>query len=199
MDFSAEIRGHTLEYFDSEHIYLVDGVIVPSITQILKIKFGGKYQGIDKEVLKRASDAGTAVHEAIEFFCKTGLDNGLPEVRNFNFLSKAYKFKVLENEVPIILFKDDEPISAGRLDLVLEMNGEKGGADIKRTSSLDKEYLFYQLNLYRIGYQQCYEEEWQFLRGIHLKDDIRKFVNIPIHEEMAWSLVEQYLEENNGI
>ena len=76
MDFSAEIRGHTLEYFDSEHIYLVDGVIVPSITQILKIKFGGKYQGIDKEVLKRASDAGTAVHEAIEFFCKTGLDNG---------------------------------------------------------------------------------------------------------------------------
>ena len=178
---------------------MVDGVIVPSITQILKIKFGGKYQGIDKEVLKRASDAGTAVHEAIEMFCKTGLDNGLPEVRNFNFLSKAYGFKVLENEVPIILFKDDEPISAGRLDLVLEMKGQKGGADIKRTSSLDKEYLFYQLNLYRIGYQQCYEKEWQFLRGIHLKDDIRKFVNIPIHEEMAWSLVEQYLEENNGI
>lgn len=198
MDFTAEIKGHTLEYFDDEHMYLVDGLIVPSITQMLKIKFGGRYASIDKDVLKRASDAGTAVHEAIETFCKTGLDNGLPEVRNFNFLRGAYGFKVRENETPVILFKDDEPISAGRLDLVLEMDGEIGGADIKRTSNLDKEYLFYQLNLYRIGYQQCYGEEWQFLRGIHLKDDIRKFVKIPINADMAWQLVEEYLEANNG-
>ena len=104
----------------------------------------------------------------------------------------------MQNEVPVILFKDGKPTSAGRLDLVLRMNGEIGGADIKRTSTLNKEYLFYQLNLYRIGYQQCYGEEWQFLRGIHLKDDIRKFVKIPINADMAWQLVEEYLEATNG-
>ncbi len=198
MDFTAEIKGHTLEYFDDEHMYLVDGLIVPSITQMLKIKFGGRYASIDKDVLKRASDAGTAVHEAIEKFCVYGTESNLKEVRNFNFLKKKYGFEVIDNEVPVILFKDDEPISAGRLDLVLHMDGEIGGADIKRTSNLDKEYLFYQLNLYRIGYQQCYGEEWQFLRGIHLKDDIRKFVKIPINAELAWQLVEEYLEANNG-
>ena len=41
MDITKEIAGHTLEYIDDSHTYLVDGVIVPSITQILKLKFGG--------------------------------------------------------------------------------------------------------------------------------------------------------------
>lgn len=214
-DITKEINGHTLEYFDDGHIYLVDGVIVPSITQILKIRFGRKYDGVDRETLKRASEAGTAVHEAIERFCKDGEVSDLPELKNFRFLQKQYKFEVLENETPVILFLNDEPISAGRLDMVLKMqmtadqidkNGIKngksawdaiGGADIKRTSTLDKEYLAYQLNLYRIAYRQSYGVEWEFLRGIHLREDVRKFVNIPINENIAWQLVHEYMEANN--
>ena len=57
-----EIKGHTLEYIDEIHQYLVDGVCVPSITQILKVKFGNKYVGISKEVLDNAAKKGTAVH-----------------------------------------------------------------------------------------------------------------------------------------
>lgn len=190
-----DINGHILEYIDETHTYLVDGVIVPSITQILKIKFGKKYEGIDKDILKRAADKGTAVHEAIERYCKTGEETDLKEVRNFKFLQKRYKFKVLENEIPIILFKNDEPIAAGRLDLTLEMDAKVGGGDIKRTSILDKEYLAYQLNLYRIGYRQCYGIEWEFLKGLHLREDVRKFVDLPINENMAWKLVNEYLEQ----
>lgn len=200
-DFTKEINGRTLEYIDSGHIYLVDGVIVPSITQILKYKFSGKYDGIDKATLKRAADMGTAVHEAIERFCKDGIESELPELRNFKFLQKQYDFRVMENEVPVILFSDDEPVAAGRLDLVLQMpvsdneNCKIGGADIKRTSNLDKDYLAYQLNLYRIAYRQCYGIVWEFLRGIHLKDDIRKFVTIPINESMAWELINDFRKE----
>ena len=197
MDFSKEINGHTLEYFDDGHIYLVDGVIVPSITEILKIQFGNKYNSVSKETLQRASEAGTQVHEAIQRLCETGEQSDLPEVRNFLFLKKKYGFEVLENETPVILFQDDEPISAGRLDLVLKLEGSLCGADIKRVSTLDKDYLFYQLNLYRIAYRQCYGAEWEYLRGIHLKDNIRKFVNIPINESMAWALVHKYMEVNN--
>lgn len=189
-----EINNHYLEYIDETHTYLVDGVVVPSITQILKIKFGNKYNGVSKEVLNRAAEKGTAVHEAIEKLCKTGEAEDLKEVKNFMFLQKQYKFNVLENEVPIILFRNDIPIAAGRLDLVLKMDGQIGGGDIKRTSTLDKEYLAYQLNLYRIGYRQCYGVEWEFLRGVHLREDVRKFVTIPINENMAWKLVNDYLE-----
>lgn len=193
-DFTKEIQGHTLEYFDDGHVYLVDGVIVPSITQILKHKFGRKYDGVDRATLKRASDAGTAVHEAIERFCRDGEVTDLSELKNFRFLQKQYKFEVIENETPVILFLNDEPVSAGRLDMVLKMGDQVGGADIKRTSTLDKEYLAYQLNLYRIAYRQSYGIEWEFLRGIHLREDVRKFVQIPVNEDIAWQLVHEYME-----
>ena len=191
---SWEIAGHVLEYFDDTHEYLVDGVLVPSITQILKIKFGNKYDGVSQKVLNRAAEKGTEVHEAIERYCKTGENSDLKEVRNFKFLQKQYKFEVLDNEVPIILFLNDEPVAAGRLDLVLKLDNKIGGGDIKRTATLDKEYLAYQLNLYRIGYRQCYGVEWEFLKGIHLRDDTRKFLNIPINEKMALELVENFIQ-----
>ena len=193
-DFVTEIQGHTLEYFDDEHIYLVDGVIVPSVTQLLKKRFGKKYDGVNKSTLQRASNAGTAVHEAIERYCKYGEIADLPELRNFRFLQKKYKFEVIENETPVILFLKDEPVSAGRLDMVVKMDDMIGGADIKRTSALDKEYLAYQLNLYRIAYRQSYGIEWEFLRGIHLREDVRKFVQIPVNEDIAWQLVHEYME-----
>ena len=189
-----KINGDTLEYYDDIHQYLLNGKCVPSITQILKVKFGNKYRNVNNSVLTRAAAKGTEVHEAIQRYCEEGTESDLKEVRNFKFLQKAYNFKVLKNEVPVILKRNHVPIAAGRLDLVLEINGKIGGADIKRTSTLDKEYLAYQLNLYRIAYFQCYGVEWQFLRGVHLREDVRKFVNIPINEQMAWELVDEYFK-----
>lgn len=195
MDFVTTINGYTLEYIDDEHIYLINGVIVPSITQILKSKFGNKYNNVRRDVLERARVNGTQTHDAIEKYCKEGIECDLKELHNFKFLMNKYKFTVKGNEIPVILFNDGKPISAGRLDLVLELDGKIGGADIKRTATLDKEYLAYQLNLYRIAYRQCYGVEWEFLRGLHLRDDKRKFVEIPINEDKALELVNNYLME----
>lgn len=191
-----EIQGHTLEYFDDDHVYLVDGICVPSITQILKHRFGGMYSHVDSETLKRASEAGTKVHDAIEHFVRTGEIMNFPEVRNFMFLQKQYGFAVCGCEMPLILWMDDEPVSAGRCDLILRMDGKIGGADIKRTSSLNKEYLSYQLNLYRTAFKQSYGLEWEFLRGIHLRGDVRKFVDIPINEDIALQLVQEWRESH---
>ena len=195
--YTIELNGSTVEFVDGLHLYVVDGKILPSITQILGVKFGRKYDGVDRAVLQRAADAGTAVHEAIEAYCRDGELRDLPEVRNFRFLQRAYKFEVLENEVPVVLFRDDEPIACGRLDMVLKMDGKIGGADIKRVSVLDKEYLAYQLNLYRIAYRQCYGMEWEFLRAIHLREEVRKFVEIPIKEAMAWGIVDEFERSKN--
>ena len=187
-----EIKGHTVEYIDEIHTYLVDGVIKPSITQILKLKFGGKYTNVSQEVLQRASELGTATHKAIEDYCKLGIETDCKELRNFKFLQKQFGFNVLDNEVPIILFYNNEPVACGRLDLVL-IDKVLCLGDIKRTSVLDKEYLAYQLNLYRIGFQQCYDTEIEGLKGLHLREDVRKYVDIPINEEMALDLLKEYL------
>ena len=188
------IAGHTLEYYDEDHVYICDGVVVPSITQILKVKFGNKYNRVSGAVLSRAAEKGTAVHSAIEEYCKRGTESELPELRGFKFLMKNYKFTVIDNEVPVILLRDNVPIAAGRLDLVLQMGDKIGGADIKRTSTFDKEYTAMQLNLYRIAYRQCYGIEWQFLKGVHLRENVRKFVDLPINEKLALDVVKKYFE-----
>ena len=192
-----DIRGSCLEFFNDTHTYLLDGIILPSVTQIIKLKFGHKYDAVPSYVLKRASEKGTAVHSAIERYCKFGEDSGLPELHNFKFLRDHYRFKVEGNEIPIVLFKDDVPVCAGRLDLVLEQAGKTGLADIKRTYNLDKQYLAYQLNLYRLAYQQCYDTEISFLKGVHLREEKRQYVDIPINEKIAWELIDKFLERGN--
>ncbi len=194
-DYTVEIKGHTLEYFDDGHLYLVDGCIVPSITQLLKQKFPDMYKGVPEGMLNRASEEGTRLHDAIEKLCTEGESEDMKEVENFLFLKKKYNFEVLENEVPVILFDGDKPIAAGRLDLVLEMDGKLVGADIKRTAKLNKEYVGLQLNLYRIAYRQCYGKEWKELRAVHLREDTRKFVKIPINEEYAREVIKDVLHE----
>ncbi len=195
---SWEIAGGLLEYIDDTHTYIYDGVILPSITQILKSKFGNKYSGVDEKVLQKAAQKGTKVHQAIEDYEKRNIEtDSCPELRNYKFLKKQFGFNCIDNEVPIVLFHNEEPIAAGRVDLIIENNGEVGIADIKRTSVFDKEYVAYQTNLYRIGYQQSYGTEVTFLRGIHLRDKIRKYIELPIKEEMMLDFIEKYLMEEN--
>lgn len=192
-DWSVELKGHCLEFLDSTHTYVCDGVIIPSVTSILQQRFGGRYSGISKRVLDNAASKGTAVHEAIEAYCG-GTFVDIPEVKNFRFLQRMFSFNVMENEKPVLLFKDGRVVAAGRYDLQLMMDGKIGGADIKRTSALDREYVAYQLNLYRIAARQTYDVEWEFLRAIHLRDETRRFVELPINEAAAMDLVDEYLK-----
>jgi len=193
---SWEIAGGLLEYIDETHTYIFDGVILPSITQMLKFKFGNKYNSVDEKVLKKAAEKGTAVHQAIEDYEKRSIDDAsCVELRNYKFLKKQFDFKCLDNEVPIVLFHNNKPIAAGRVDLIIEDKGKVGIADIKRTSVFDKEYVAYQTNLYRIGYQQSYGVEISFLRGIHLRDKVRKYIELPIKEDMMLEFIERYLME----
>ena len=189
-----EINGGVLEYIDETHTYLYDGIVLPSITQLLKCKFGGKYDGIPKATLDRAAELGTAVHKAIEDFEREGIETDLPELRNWKFLKKAHSFDCLDNEVPVVLFKDGEAVACGRLDLVLVESGCIGLGDIKRTSTLDKKYLTYQLNCYRVAYMQCYCAEIAFLRGVHLRNDVRKYIDIPINESLVYEVINDYLK-----
>lgn len=192
------IKGYDIEFLEDEHIYLVDGVIIPSITQVLKTKFGGKYEGVNKSVLKRASELGTLVHKEIEEYEKYKINGNTQELRNYKVLKKLYRFNCIDNEVPLILFKDGKPFACGTTDLVLSEGGKVGLGDIKRTSALDKEYLAYQLNLYRIAYMQSYEKDIEFLRALHLRGDTRKYIEIPINEEIAWDIIELYERSING-
>lgn len=197
MDFAIALKGHELTYDDELHAYYVDGIIVPSITQLLKLKFGKKYEGVSTGVMRRAAERGTEMHTKVELFCRFGLDDGSEEVRNFKFLMKQYGMTVKANEIPVILFDKGSPFAAGRLDLVLEKDDNLGLGDLKRTATLDKEYLAYQLNIYRRAYQQCYDSSIEFLCGIHLREDKRKLVALPIQEKLVDEMINNWKEKTN--
>lgn len=188
------IKGGTLEYFDDTHTYLYDGLILPSVTQILGVKYRNDYASVPPAVLNNAAQRGTAVHKAIENFNVSDYDDGSEAVRNFKFLQKQYGFEVLDSELPLVIFKDDIPIACGRLDMTMLIDGQTGIADIKTVSALNKEKIAYQLNLYRIGLMQSYGVDAKFLKIIHIRDGIRKFIDSPINEGMTWKLVNEYLE-----
>ena len=188
------IKGGTLEYFDDTHTYLYDGLILPSVTQILGVKYRNDYASVPPAVLNNAAQRGTEVHKAIENYNNSEYDDGSEAVRNFKFLQKQYGFEVLDSELPIVIFKDDFPIACGRLDMTMLIDGQIGIADIKTVSALNKEKIAYQLNLYRIGLMQSYGVDAKFLKILHLRDGIRKFIDSPVNEKMTWELIEQYME-----
>ena len=197
MDFTIAFASRkVLEFYEDEHIYLVNGVIVPSVSQVLDYKFGHRYDGVSPAVLSRAAGRGTKVHESIERFCKDGVDDGSDEVRNFRFLQDKYGFHVHACELPVIIDYDGLTI-AGRFDLQIVMDGQYGGADIKCVSAVDKERTAYQLNLYRLGVKQCYGVDWKFLKAIQLKGDVRKVYDLPIVEDEIKEYLKEYKERQN--
>lgn len=189
------IKGYDVEFIEDIHKYVVDGILLPSVTQILNTRFGHKYDAVDPVVLNAAAKRGTAVHKAIEEYEKQGIETDDIELRNYKFLKRLHQFECLGNEIPIIIFGNDNdvPVACGTTDMLIKQGGKIGLADIKRTSKLDKEYLAYQLNLYRIGYQQCYGTNIEILRALHLREDVRKFIDIPVNESMAWDLIKEYM------
>lgn len=195
MDLKTDyILGKPLEFIDESHTYIYDGIVLPSITQMLEVKFGNKYQSVDKRTLDEARDKGIEVHKAIEDYETKGIDNpDLVELRNYKFLKKSFGFCVKENEIPVVLFYNEQPISAGRIDLVLSENGKLGICDIKRTSTFDKEYVTLQTNLYRLAFMSSYGKQIDFLKGLHLREDTRRYIDIKIKEDETNKFIKDYL------
>ena len=57
-----------IDFLEEPHIYLVDGVITPSVSEILHFIFPDKYKGVDKRILNKKAQYGTTIHESIEMY-----------------------------------------------------------------------------------------------------------------------------------
>lgn len=196
MDYLYQIGDHFLEFFEDGHRYFVDKKPVPSITELLTVKYGHKYDGIPRATLERAADAGTRMHESIENLVIFERDDGSEEVRNFKFLMKQYGITPIDAEIPVILWNEGKPFAAGRFDLLLEKDGNRGIGDLKHTATLDRDYLTDQLNLYKTAYEQSYNGTVEFLVGIHLRGEKRKLVALPMNYKYADEIINEYKEEH---
>ena len=165
-----------LEFVEEEHLYLLDGVIIPSVSEILHFIFKNKYANVPKSILNAKANYGTVIHKAIEQYENDQPLPNLNYIQDLNFqqyisLKHTYKIEVLEQE-KMVHFKDKY---AGRFDMIANIGNNTCLCDIKTTAELDKEYLSWQLSLYEYAYGKKFAK----LYAIWLpKKDLGKLVEI---------------------
>ena len=64
--------------------------------------------------------------------------------------------------------------------------------DFKRTSQIHHEYIKLQLNLYRLGLKQCYNEDIDILMLIRLRYEQADDVTVPVDEDYVYSVLDKY-------
>ena len=185
---SWNIRGHTLEYDDESHTYLCDGLIVPSVTEIIREHLGSKYDGVPADVLAEAARKGTLLHEVIESAEKSASAETYElssdeaemsdEFASYLRLKKEYGITCEGNEMPLLIYYKGRIVAAGRMDmLAFNGDGELGIIDFKRTYELDDEYLAFQLTLYGMGVKFSYNIDPKFYACMWLRGKRGKFVS----------------------
>ena len=146
--------------FDPQmHLYRLNDVPIPSVTQIMQPLSRHKYGDIDEEILNRAAERGTAVHTAIEFYDRYGLDECEGEARPYfeAYLNWQRKFKpqVIANEQATW---HKNLLYAGTVDMLADVMGKLTLIDFKTTATLNDMLTTVQLEAYRraLGTQDPY-------------------------------------------
>lgn len=195
-----------IEFLEEPHIYLVDGVVVPSVSEILHFIFPNKYKGVNKAVLNKKAQYGTTIHESIEMYeanIKTmtmeEAFNVTVQAKELNYIQEASlrQYVKLKNRYKIIVLEQEMMIKykkcyAGRFDMVANVDGEISLCDIKTTAELDKEYLSWQLSYYELATGKTFDK----LFAIWLpKKDIGRLVEIERKpKEVLISKLNEFME-----
>jgi len=125
-----------LDFDEATHTYRRDGIVIPSVTQILSIANDFSY--VNKDVLERASKFGTAVHKTTELYDAnelnvTTLDDALvPYLDAWKQFLSDTKFRVLESEVRVY----SKHGYAGTFDRVGDLANKKTLIDIKTSTTV---------------------------------------------------------------
>ncbi len=192
-----------LEFVEQEHLYLYDGVIIPSVSEILGFIFPDKYKDVPKEILKDKADYGTLIHKLCE-----ELDTGktleeLKQEYKFNYIIEA----TLKQHLRLKEKHDIQPISmeqrvcykgiyAGTYDLEAYVDKKLSLIDRKTTAELDTEYLSWQLSYYELASGKTYDKfyvEWL------PKKQLGKLEEIPRKSEKELlRVLKEYLDCRNN-
>ena len=141
-----------IEFIEDGHIYLLDGVITPCVSDILHFIFPDKYKNVNKTILNKKAEYGSTIHKAIE--C---LEQGL-KIPKLNYIQELSleQYKKLKNEYNIEVLSQEQKIHykdlyCGTYDMEANVNGIHSLVDIKTTAELDYEYLSWQLSFYELA------------------------------------------------
>lgn len=142
-----------IEFIEDTHSYLYDGVLIPSVSELIRFKFPGAYDGIPEKVLKRKAKYGTKVHELVEGLVRNEFSltdvttkkidpNIKIAIEQFETLRKAWIFSIKDME-QIVCYQGRY---AGKYDM---RTIDDVLIDIKTTTEIHEDWLSWQLGLYQ--------------------------------------------------
>ena len=152
--------------FDEEaHRYTNDqGVILPGVTSVLSMLTAAFYGRIDKEVLRRAADLGSAVHACIEYAIADELDESsmqpewVPYFDAWKLWCKDFKPEFIHTEMRLGC-----DLFCGTVDCVANIEGSLFVIDWKTTEQLMKSVA-----LQTAGYELLIRKWMEQERGEHV-------------------------------
>ena len=194
MNLKEIISGHVVEYFLGPHRYVVDGHIVPSVSDLCKKEYPNRYKGINQQVLTHAIKRGNYLHAQIESFEQCGVMGTSIEFMNYLKIKETLGFDVKQMETMILIKYEDQVICCGRFDLLVEMNNELVLIDIKRTRDYHQMSFSLQLNLYRYGFMQSNSKSISALKILRLRDAEAQVFDIPIDESLVERTLKKYVK-----
>lgn len=126
---------------EATHTYTLDGVVIPSVTEICAPITYGKYPPVG--VVQQAAARGTRVHELCALYDMDALPDEIEAecvgyVKAWAAFCRDYKPVWTHIELPLYGEIDPGQPFAGTLDRIGEIDGRTRIVDIKTTSSLDR-------------------------------------------------------------
>ena len=126
---------------EATHTYTLDGVVIPSVTEICAPITCGKYPPVG--VVQQAAARGTRVHELCALYDMDALPDEIEAglvgyVKAWTAFCRDYKPVWRHIELPLYGEIDPGQPFAGTLDRIGEIDGRTRVVDIKTTASLDR-------------------------------------------------------------
>lgn len=186
----------------ASHTYTLNGKALKGITSTLvRRAYPHTYDKPDhlteeewQTVLSRAAERGTAVHETLEAYEKTGAVSDIPELTNWLSFKETHGLTVAASEYLV----SDNEFYATAIDHVLEdIVGCAVLVDIKTTNTLHVPEVTLQLNICkRLFEQQNPDIDVLDMYAVWLRGEVCKFVRVGyIADEVLDALLEADMQD----
>lgn len=140
------------EYIPAYHMYLINGIVVPSVTQVVSWVVHKDYSDVPAKVLEAKADYGNRVHHWVETYCLENLE--LAQTNTVKLSTDQFKELAerecidIESVEQIVTYSNKY---AGTYDMYGWKGNERALFDIKTTAVYDAEYLEWQLGMYKMA------------------------------------------------
>lgn len=109
-----------IEFNEKDHIYMKNGIVLPSVTQIMQPLYEQVYGKADSDASDNGKSKGKEIHRAIDDYCEFGMidisEEYRPYLDNFIRYIDEHQYEIVASEVMLC-----HPVYgyAGKIDIIV--------------------------------------------------------------------------------